>query len=169
MRKRKKKKRYYMILMLVLLVGLGGFGVWKYIENEHKHMQVVSGLPSDLGTKKLSDKEIKKYADKKVNASQVTMEVYPEIIIGSDGKSGNLWIHNAPTNKLGQQATLFDEDSKELSKTGLMKPGYQVDTVKLDRALSKGKHKGTVQLTFYNLEQQKEVGRTSVDVEIDVK
>lgn len=160
-----RKKKILLLLLLLLLLGVAG-GFWSYY---NKDTQVVSGLPAEIGTKKMSDKDLKTYANKKVNASQVTLEVYPEISIASDGLEGHLWVHNIPTNRVGQQATLFDENKKEIAQTGLIKPGYQVDTVKLNKKLSAGSHKGTVQLTFYDLKKKKDVGKTSVDVLINVK
>lgn len=117
----------------------------------------------------MSDKALKKYVDKKVNANQVTMEVYPEVTIKSDGINGNLWIHNVPINKVGQQATLLDENNKELTKTGLIKPGYQVDTVKLNRKLTKGLHKGTIKITFYDLSKKEKVGQEAIEAQIEVE
>lgn len=155
-----------MISVLVLFLIVGGFLFY------HFHSQpsrTVSGLPTEYGTKKMSDKALKKYVDKKVNANQVTMEVYPEVTIKSDGINGNLWIHNVPINKVGQQATLLDENNKELTKTGLIKPGYQVDTVKLNRKLTKGLHKGTIKITFYDLSKKERVGQEAIEAQIEVE
>lgn len=161
----KKKKKLILLIFLVLLIA-GGFGAWGYYHKAPD--QIVSGFPSTEGTKKMSDKDMKTYANKKVNASQVTLNVYPQISVDSDGIHGNMWVHNVPTNKIGQQVTLYDENNKEISKTGLIKPGYQVDTIKLKQRLSKGKHKGRMRITFYDLEKEKVVGKTSIDVSIEV-
>ena len=46
-----------------------------------KTAQVMDGLPSSEGTKKMSDEDIKAYANKTVSASQVRLEVYPWVTL----------------------------------------------------------------------------------------
>jgi hypothetical protein len=157
------KKKKILLLLLLMLIALGA----GYYHVNQKTPQLMSGLPSDKGTKKMSDQEIKSYANKKVSASQVALEVYPEV--GLEGTKGKLYIHNAPSNKIGQQAILYDEKDQKIGQTGLIKPGYEVDEITTSSQLSKGNHKGRIQLIFYDLAEEKEVGKTSVAVSIAVK
>ena len=155
---------FIVLILLALVIGTFLYGIYHPSTN-----RTVSGLPSEYGTKKMSDKAMKKYVNKKVNASQVTMEVYPEVNIKPDGVNGNLWIHNVPINKVGQQATLLDEKGIVLAETGLIKPGYQVDTIRLSRKLSKGVLKGVIIVSFYDLEKKEKVGQESIEARIGVE
>jgi hypothetical protein len=47
----------------------------------------------------MSDEDIKAYANKKVSASQVSLEVYPWVTL--KGSKASLYIHNVPSNKVG--------------------------------------------------------------------
>ena len=115
----------------------------------------------------MSDEDIKAYANKKVSASQVSLEVYPSVTL--KGSKASLYIHNVPSNKVGQQAILYDEKDQKIGQTGLIKPGYEVDTIITRSQLAEGKHKGRIQLVFYDLSTKKQVGKTSVAVSIEVK
>lgn len=157
-----KKKKIALLLLLLCLMLVAGY----HFLNQ-KTPQITGGLPSTQGTKKMSDKDVKAYANKKVSASQVSLEVYPEVTIS--GTKGSLYIHNVPTNKVGQQAFLYDENNQMIAQTGLIKPGYEVDTITTSSQLATGNHKGRIQLIFYDLSKEEQVGKTSVAVSIEVK
>lgn len=161
-----RRKKKILLVVLVLFLSLVGCVCYYFYSSPQR---TVSGLPAEYGTKKMTDKDLKKYVDKKVNATQVTMEVYPEVVIKSDGVDANLWIHNVPVNKVGQQATLLDENNNVLAETGLIKPGYQVDTIKLTRKLTKGRHKGTIKMVFYDLVKKEKIGQEAIEAQINVE
>jgi hypothetical protein len=162
----KKKRRLRRILLLVLLLFLviGGGLWWK---SSLKRPQIASGLP-EAAMEKMTDTELKKYADMKVDQSNVTIQVFPEVEVESDGRTGTLFAQNLPTNETGQTITLTDDAGEVLFKSGLLKPGYQVSKVQLDKELSEGTHKGLVTVTFYDLKEEKQVGETNVEVSIHV-
>lgn len=117
----------------------------------------------------MSPEQLKKYAQKTVDDSKVTINVYPEIYIESNGINGSLWIQNLPTNTTGQQAILKDSEGTVIFKSGLLEPGYEVREVKLTKKQSQGTHKGSVEIEFYDLKTKKKMSQTSVDVTITVK
>ena len=157
------KNKKIILLLILLLIFLSA--VFMFVNL--KTAQVMSGLPSSEGTKKMSDEDIKAYANKKVSASQVSLEVYPWVTL--KGSKASLYIHNVPSNKVGQQAILYDEKDQKIGQTGLIKPGYEVDTITTSSQLAEGKHKGRIQIVFYDLSTEKQVGKTSVAVSIEVK
>lgn len=159
-----KKKQLLLGLLLLLLVAIAVGTGWYY----NRSPTVVSGIPSAT-TEKMSEASLKKYAEKQVDKSNVTIQVFPNISIDSDGKSGNMYIQNIPTNKTAQVATLKDKKTGEILYTSeLLKPGYQVSKIFLNKQLSKGHHEGIVTLTFYDLKKEKQVGRVNVSVNISV-
>ncbi len=160
-----KKKQVLLALVTFLLVTLA-VGVGWYYNN--RSPTVVAGIPSAT-TEKMSEVALKKYAEKQVDKSNVTIQVFPNISINSDGKSGKMYIQNIPTNKTAQVATLKDKKTGEILYTSeLLKPGYQVSKILLNKQLSKGQYEGIVTLTFYDLKKEKQVGRANVSVNISV-
>ncbi|MBC1925529.1 hypothetical protein [Listeria innocua] len=166
---KKKKKKKWLLLLLLLALFLGVFYLF-FIRDHYVPKQVVSGNFPELAGKKMGADDLKKYAKRAVDTSKVTINVYPDVEVETDGKTGNLWIQNVPTNATAQQAILREKDSNDtLFKSGVLKPGYEVRSIVLDKKLSQGVHKGVMEIEFYDLKTQKKVGQTFVDVKINVK
>lgn len=158
-----KKILFYLLSLLALLALVGG--IWWY---NSRPTNVASGLPS-VATEKMSPVELKKYAEKEVDKSNVTVQVYPRISVQEDGQTAKMYVQNVPSNETGQVAVLKDKETGEvLYSSDLLKPGYQVSDIQLNKKLSKGKHQGIVTLTFYDLKEEKQVGKTNVAVTINV-
>lgn len=150
---------------LLLLALLGGY-LWL---NSRPPTTLVAGLPASA-TEKMTDQQLKEYAAKKVDSSNVTLQVYHKVSVEEDGKTAKLFVQNVPTNETGQLVTLKDKESGEvLYRSDLLKPGYQTSDILLDKKLSKGEHEGLVTLTFYDLKEEKQVGQTDVEVTLTVK
>jgi hypothetical protein len=164
--KRKKRRKLFLLLSLLALL-VTGLGIWLALTN-NSGKKIVSGLPDTKATQKMTAGQLKKYADKVVDQNNVTIQVYPSVTIDSDGVTGKMWVQNPPVNATGQSATLTSKDGDLLYDSGLIEPGYQVSDVKLAKKLSKGKHEGTISLSFYDLKNKKQVGQTKVDVSITV-
>lgn len=159
------KKLLALLLSLIALIVLLG-GMWWF--NKNTSNTTASGLPISA-TEKMSSAEIKKYAENVVDKSNVTLQVYPKVKIQSDGKTGKMFIQNVPSNETGQVATLKEKDTGEVLYTSdLLEPKYQVSDIKLKKKLSKGTHKGIVTITFYDLKEKKQIGRSNVQVTITV-
>lgn len=167
-RRKKKRKILIWILSLLLLFTVAG-GIWYYYNS--KPTSIVSSVfPDPKSAQKMTDKELKDFANKAVDKSNVTLKVYPVVSVKSDGVTGNMWVKNVPVNEAGQQAVLKDVTTgKELFKSGMIKPGYEITDAKLSEKLSSGKHKGSVTMEFYDLKTKKLLGKTSVNVTINVE
>ncbi|GAB2028061.1 hypothetical protein [Lactovum odontotermitis] len=163
---RQKKRKRWLVLLSVLVLLIGCLGLW--FAFHHSEKRIVAGLPDIKKTQKMTEGQLKQYADKVVDDSNVTIQVYPKISIGSDGVTGKMWVQNPPVNTTGQSASLTSEDGELLFDSGLIEPGYQVSDIKLAKKLTKGNHSGVITLNFYDLKSKKQVGQTKVDVSITV-
>ncbi|GAB2025615.1 hypothetical protein OfM1_16870 [Lactovum odontotermitis] len=163
--KKKRQKRLF-VLISALVFLLACLGLW--FAFHHSETRIVAGLPDIKKTQKMTEGQLKKYADKVVDQNNVTIQVYPKISISSDGVTGKMWVQNPPVNSTGQEASLMTEDGELLYDSGLIQPGYQVSTIKLTRKLTKGSYPGVIAVNFYDLKSKKQVGQTKVDVSITV-
>ncbi|MBO0460820.1 MULTISPECIES: hypothetical protein [unclassified Enterococcus] len=162
---KKKKRLLVLVLLLLALVAIG----WYWYTNNQPTQILSDGFPEIKNAEKMTGEQLKKYANQAVDESNVTINVYPEVNINADGKTGNIWIQNLPTNRYGQQAILSVKDSQEkLYETGLLEPGYEVTELTLTKNLSSGEYPGVVELEFYDLDNKKLMGKTTVDVMIHV-
>ncbi|MGM0293523.1 MULTISPECIES: hypothetical protein [Enterococcus] len=161
----KKKRLLALLLLLLTIVAIG----WYWYVNNQPTQILSDDFPEIKHAEKMTGDQLKKYANQAVDDSNVTINVYPEVSVNADGKTGNIWIQNLPTNRYGQQAILSMKDSKEtLYETGLLEPGYEVTELTLAKELTTGTHPGVVELEFYDLENKKLMGKTTVDVTINV-
>ncbi|MCL2113352.1 MAG: hypothetical protein FWH31_05310 [Streptococcaceae bacterium] len=162
---KRRKKLIFILVLLLLLVGLGFLG----FNRLNKPTPILSGAFPDVSVaQKMSPEQLRKYEKEVIDASQVTINVYPKVKISSDGKTGEMWVQNLPTNVTGQEAILKDESGKILYQSGMIKPENEIRTVELAQKLSEGEHKGEIEIHFYDLKSKKEVGQTVVDVVISV-
>ena len=158
-----RKKTWFSLLSMIVLAALLS-GLWLFVQQNSP--QVTSGLPR-MATEKMTDVELKKYANKKVDESNVTINAYSKIKIENDGRTGKMWVQNLPVNKTGQVVTLKDRKTGEILFTSdLLRPGYQVTSIILNKKLSEGTHKGLITLSFYDLKEEKLVGQTDIEAVI---
>jgi transcriptional regulator of acetoin/glycerol metabolism len=161
-----KKRRHLLWLLLLILLILGAYFSWYKLM--HPAPQITSGLPQ-VSTEKMTDEQLKKYADAQVDQSNVTIQVYPKVEINSTSKTAKMFAQNLPINKNGQTITLKDKKTKEiLFESNLLKPGFQVSSATITKHLPKGTHQGIITVTFYDLKEKKQIGQTNVTVTIIV-
>lgn len=165
--KKKRQKRLFVLISAFVLL-FACLGLWFGVIHHGSGTKIVAGLPDVKATQKMTEGQLKKYADKVVDQNNVTIQVYPKILISSDGVTGKMWVQNPPVNSTGQEASLMSENGEVLFDSGLIQPGYQISTIKLTHKLTKGNHSGVIALNFYDLKSKKQVGQTKVDVSITV-
>lgn len=85
--------------MLLLLI-FGGIGAYFFTRQEEKPVSIVSGefLPEGKDAEKISDSELKKMAQEKVDRSKFNMIIVPEATFETSDKAGELTIQNPAHN-----------------------------------------------------------------------
>ena len=166
--KNKIRKTLDKLLLLLLLLTIGG-GVYWYLSI--KPTPIVSGIfPSAKAAQKMTPDEMKDYAQKEVDKSNVTINVHPKVSVQENGTSATMWVQNIPINTTGQQAILQDKETGEvLAESGLIEPGEEVREIELTKKLTSGTHNGVILIEFYDLEKKEQIGDTSVNVQINVE
>lgn len=162
------KKKLLVCLVLVLAI-LGVVG-YRQITNQPKELVAGSLLPDITDAKKLSQKELDKLADKKVDETKFTLTIYPEAYFDSGESEGKLYIKNELNNyyPIAVQV-LEDETSDLLYDSGAIHPGYGVENITLKKNLTKGTHKATAKVSIFDPETKQFQGQTEAAVNINVK
>ncbi len=64
-----------------------------------------------------------------------------------------------------------DGEDVILAKTGIIRPGYKIDSVKytLDREIPKGEYKGKFIVHFYNEQDKEEIVNSAITISVYVK
>lgn len=162
-----KKKLLVSLIILLTIFGIAGY---RKFTNQPKELIAGSLLPDVTDAKKLSEKELKQLADKKVDETKFTLTIYPEAYFDSGDSEGKLYIKNEPNNYYPIAVQLFEDDSKELLyDSGAIHPGYEIETISLNKTLAKGTHKATAKVSIFNPKTKQYQGQTEAAVNINVK
>ncbi|MGM9902997.1 hypothetical protein A5844_001724 [Enterococcus sp. 10A9_DIV0425] len=149
--KYKRRIKVVVTIVILTLVAVGGH-FWS--QNSMETPVALTGLPA-RGGERLSEKELEAFKGKPVKNTR--FQVRSDINIESDGKTGEFYVRNIPTNKVGQQAVLMDKNGKVLYETGLLEPGYENTHLDLKQSLEKGEYPAQVKIKIFDLEKEQEI------------
>ncbi|MFK4894272.1 MULTISPECIES: hypothetical protein [Lactococcus] len=165
---RKEKKKILVVILLLLVISVGYFG-YKSIKNQPKEIIAGSYLPEGKNAKKISDKERKKAANKKVDESKFTLTIYPEATFEENKEKGSLYIRNPLENSYPIAVQIIEDKSGDIIyESGAIQPGYEVTEGELIKKLPKGKYKCTANVSIFDAKTQKYKGQTAAEIEVNV-
>lgn len=154
----------------MLLLLLGGFAVYKMIDNQPKEIIGGSYLPDEKDAKKMSKEERKKVAEKEVDESKFTLSIYPEATFENGESIGDIYIRNEIENAYPISVEVVDDATGDvLYESGAIQPGYEVTEGQLIRKLTKGTYKCTANVSIYDPETKKYKGQTAAEIVIEVQ
>ncbi|MBS9338010.1 hypothetical protein [Fructobacillus parabroussonetiae] len=170
----KKKKRrviIWLILLFLLLFSCGAGYLFNKVYSPTTTKKIVSGdfLPGYKDAQKLTDEEIAKYAQKKVDASKFQMIINPDIIVNKSSQSSDINIKNPSSNSYPIAVTITLDNGEVVYRSGRMDAGYEVRNPKLDKNLKIGHYKGVATFKIYDVKTSKEKGKVSTAITIVVK
>ncbi|MBO0451121.1 hypothetical protein [Candidatus Enterococcus murrayae] len=171
MEEKQKNKRKWLIVLLLLLA-LGGIGAYFLTREAPKPVSMISGdfLPDNKDAKEISDAELKKMAQQKVDHSKFNMVIAPEATFEAGDKAGELIIQNPAHNAYPVNVEITRNDTGDLIYTsGAIQPGYEVKEAKLEEKLSKGDYPATAKFSLYDDKTKEKKGEVAAKITIHVK
>lgn len=172
MEEKQKNKKKRLLILLLLLLALGGISAYFFTRPEAKPVSMVSGefLPEGKDANKISDAELKKMAQQKVDRSKFNMVIAPDATFESSDQAGELIIQNPTNNAYPVNVEITQEDNGELIYTsGAIQPGYEVKEAKLEKKLSKGDYPATAKFSLYDDKTNEKKGEVVAKITIHVK
>lgn len=166
----KNKKRW--LLLLLLLLALGGISAYFINRGTEKPVSIISGelLPEGKDAAKISDKELKKMAQQKVDRSKFNMVIAPDATFATGESMGDLTIQNPANNAYPVNVEITRNDTDELIYTsGAIKPGFEVKEARLEKELSKGDYPATAKFSLYDDKTKEKKGEVAAKITIHVK
>ncbi|WP_236652991.1 hypothetical protein [Enterococcus faecalis] len=162
------KKIGILLLCAVIIMILIGYKL--FMNNSSGELISGSLLPEVKDAKKLSEKDLDKLADQKVDETKFTLTIYPEAFFEDGSSEGQLYIKNEFHNHYPIAIELIENETGEiLYESGAIHPGYGIETATLTKVLPKGKHRSTAKVSVYDPKTQKYQGQTEAEVTIHVK
>lgn len=159
---KKKKKRKILVLLLLILLLFGGYAYFKDSGGLRFEGDQEEG---SLDGKTAA--EIQELMKQKVEEGSfaISINTLPKF---KDGNSkGSLRIENAPENRYLMIVKLHLKDSDELIyESGAIKPGFKLESAKLDKVLDNGTYQVIAYFEAYDLETNNFVGKAASDMSI---
>ena len=167
-KKNHKNKKRRLILLLCLLLAIGSYSVHYFFLNKPKeNISVISGdfLPQGKDAKKMSDKEIAKFAQKKADASQFNMMIGSKAEIDAQTQTGKLNIKNPQTNVYPVNVVITEDKTGDVIYTsGAIEPGEEVSDAQLEKKLAKGTYRATARFSLYDSKTKAKKGEVAAGV-----
>ena len=153
--KKSPLKTVLVIVLAVLLLGGAGVFVWyNYIRDtgEYERYQFdTSAVEGRIQT--MTEEEIQAELNRVVEEGMFNISIASAVVIDSVTKEGEARIENIAANHYHMQVDLTLKDTGEkIYSTKLIKPGFSVDTIKLEKDLAPGIY--TVLATFSAITQE---------------
>lgn len=162
------------VLLLVLVLLLGAVVVYFVAvqPNMQKSKQVTGGqreaaaLQGSLNI--MTEEEIQEALNNTVEEGMFRISIASNIIAIEDGMA-EIRIENNLQNRYIMQVTLYlDETGEEIYKTGLIDPGYYIQSAKFDKHLDPGEYAATAVFTALYPDTENIVGTIGANVKIHV-
>ncbi|GAX46503.1 hypothetical protein [Pseudolactococcus reticulitermitis] len=168
----KKRKKGLVILLLCLLLVCGGYGIYHFFWNRPKeNISIISGdfMPKGKDAKKMSDKELAEFAQKKADASHFNMMISSKVDIASQTQEGTLHIRNPKNNTYPVNVVIIEDQTGDIIYTsGAIEPGEEVSHVRLEKKLSKGTYQTTAHFSLYDPVTKAKKGEVAAGVNVIV-
>ena len=172
MEEKQKNKKKWLLILLLLLLALGGIGAYFFTRQEAKPVSMISGefLPEGKDANKISDADLKKMAQEKVDRSKFNMVIAPDATFESSDKAGELTIQNPAHNAYPVNVEITRNDNGDLIYTsGAVQPGEEIKEAKLEKKLSKGDYPATAKFSLYDDETKEKKGEVAAKITIHIK
>lgn len=159
-----KKKKKWLLLILLLLLIVGGYFIYdRLIKKEEVPITVIAGdfLPEGKDASKISDKELAKLAQQKVDDSQFNMMITSEATFNND-MTGNLQIKNPDSNHNPVNVVVtLDSNGEVVYSSGAIQPGEEIKQATLEKKLSAGNYPATATFSLYDPVTNKKTGEVA--------
>lgn len=154
----------FILFLLLFALAVGGGQFLKIIG---KHIPLSYNVTVQSGPQPMPDGELEQTND---NSSDNMARVRVSLEIKAEKKrnSGRLVIQNLPTNHMRLRFTLLaDGEAEPLFRSEMIDPGYAVKEIPLEKKYLHGKHKARLLLEFYDMEQEKKITESTMDIVIN--
>lgn len=174
-KKRKNTNKWIvlLIILLLLLVLLLGAVVFYFVAVQPTMQKKVTGGQREAAALQgslniMTEEEIQEALNNTVEEGMFRISIASNIIAIEDGMA-EIRIENNLQNRYIMQVTLtLDETGEEIYRTGLIDPGYYIQSAKFDKHLDPGEYEATAVFTALYSDNENIVGTVGANVKIHV-
>lgn len=174
-KKRKNTNKWIvlLIILLLLLILLLGAVVFYFVAVQPTMQKQVTGGQREAAALQgslniMTEEEIQEALNNTVEEGMFRISIASNIIAIEDGMA-EIRIENNLQNRYIMQVTLtLDETGEEIYRTGLIDPGYYIQSAKFDKHLDPGEYEATAVFTALYPDNENIVGTVGANVKIHV-
>lgn len=170
----KKYKRFVILLLLLLFLLISGIGFAIYYQINSKEVVTEEDVGIDLDARLgilpgMSLEEIRDRLNAFVEEGMMNVSITPEPTFENGRARGKLRIENIAANHYDYIVTIKLKDTGEqIYKSGIISPGYYVDTAKLSKVLKKGDYEAIAVFDAYIPGEKTIIGSAVIDILIHI-
>lgn len=165
----KKNKMTIVVLVIALLATLLSFGyyVWQN-NNSDRYSEELKAQKGNLPGK--TKEEIQALMNQKVSEGMVNVGINTRVEFENGKSIGNVSIENIDGNHYGFKVDIYLEgEKKKIADTKVIKPGYYLSGIKLNKNLKKGEYPAKAIFTIYYPDSKDVYGKTEVLITLVIK
>lgn len=135
----KKKITIVAIFIAMIICGIGGYLILSE-DKPNGELNVITAID-------YNDEELKEELNQQVEDSMINIQysLYAEFD-GTDSTS--FFVRNIKNNHHPIRFQIFDEEGEQIYESEEIDLGYEMTSIRLDKELEKGSHKGTIQIGY---------------------
>ncbi|NLW70825.1 MAG: hypothetical protein GX061_07075 [Eubacteriaceae bacterium] len=166
-KKPKKNALNIIIAILLIIIGVLLFLLLSPQISKKKNRDPNARLGQYEGK---SQEEIQAELNRIVEEGMFNISINPNVTLENGEAEADLRIENIAANHhLMSVVITLDETGEQIYSSGLIEPGYHIQTAPLSRPLKKGYYSATAVFTAYYAEDEKPAGQAAVKINIEVK
>ena len=117
-----------------------------------------------------TQEEIQAELNRIVEEGMFNISIASVVVMEQSSRKAPVKIENIAANHhLMSVVITLDETGEQIYSSGLIEPGYHIQTAPLSRPLKKGYYSATAVFTAYYAEDEKPAGQAAVKINIEVK
>lgn len=165
-----KKKRKRWLLLLLLLLSFGAIFCIVY-QSLNKQQSLYKDRDAELGIMPgMSEEEIQQRLNTVVSQGMMNVSMNPRPTFKDGASEGSLRIENIKQNHYSYQVTITRDDTgEEIYQSGILEPGYFIESAKLNQVLPKGEYPATARFLAYQNPEEKAIGAAVLKIEIVIE
>jgi predicted negative regulator of RcsB-dependent stress response len=154
------------IILLLIILGVGGWFAWDHFNGLNYSSDQTMSYFQDK-----TEEEIQAELDELQAKSNMTINCASRMVVEAGTTSCTARIQNVEGNNFDQMVKIVLQDTGETlyESDGLIKPGYSIETIQLNRVLDKGSYKVDITFTGYDLTTHAEAGSVGATVDLVVE
>ena len=169
-----RKKHVWLVVVIVALVvvlaAAGGYWSWYSHQDRSAYEQYQFDTEAMAGRiNRMTEAEIQEELNRVVEEGMFNISIASAIIIDPETNAGTANIENIAANRYYMQVDIFqDETGEKLYSSKLIKPGFAIPTIHLEKTLEPGAYPATAIFSAITQDEMKLYGTAGAQITIYV-